>query len=1136
MTHSCNAEINLDQLTGIASFIVIVAADEQLTITWASEPVLRRAENALGLKVSDIVEPIEPREEIFPSSIARNMGMQYQILLKSGGCSTPLMGQWVPSRGGFILLAGPDVRKPEDMDKFSFNDFPENDPTIELLTTREEYITSLKEAKSAANALRNKTKIVKESSQRLEVVNADLEKEITERKKAEEALRESEERINHMNHLKEELLAPLSVGEKLKKITDVLVEIFDADFARIWIIKPGDLCDSRCVHAEVRDGPHVCQHRDRCLHLMASSGRYTHIDGEVHRRVPFGCYKIGLVASGADAKFLTNDVAHNPRVHDRDWAKRLGLVSFAGYRLISKDGEPVGVLALFSKHVISSNDDTMLETLASTASQVIRTAAVEEALRQSEIKFRTIFENSGGAIFIANAKTGRIVECNSQAEKLVGRPRTEIIEMHQSEIHPQADRDKYKKLFSGSIQNKKVNNIEAEIEHKDGRIIPIIINAQTFRIGEQDLIAGLFVDITKRKQAEDALRESEEQLSLIHNATSDIMILVRVGLDGKFNFVSANKAFANLLVKAGIEQDILRDITLKKLFREVVRLDPEDVAYRLDRVRETADTKKPVMFERVTALPNMVEIVTETTLNPIVNEQSECTLILAVIKNITDRKQAEDALRASEDKYRTLVSHTPAVLWTSDQNGQTSFISSNVEQVYGYTPEEILKAGDSLWFGRIHSEDRASVKAAYAALIKREEPFDIEYRIQRRDGDWIWLHDRASRSYEVDGTLRVDGVFSDITARKKAEEELKNSEERLRILFEYAPDGYYLSDLKGNFIDGNKAAEEIIGYKRDELIGKSFIKLNLLPKAQIPKAAAGLAKNALGKPTGPDEFTLKRKDGSQVPVETRTFPVKIKGKVLILGIARDITERKQAGQALHDMNKDLESTVARLEEANRELADFAHIAAHDLKAPLRAIGTLAGMIAEDCGDKLGEQSRKQFDMLVGRTNRMSELIDGILRYSELGRIINEKEHVNLNEILQEVIATVAPPENIEITIEDKLPVIVCEKERIYEVFQNLLSNAMKYMDKPQSRIKVGCVQENAFWKFSVADNGPGIEEKYFDRIFKIFQTLSPRDEVESTGVGLALVKKIVEMYGGNIWLQSQPGQGTTFFFTLPKQE
>jgi PAS domain S-box-containing protein len=149
---------------------------------------------------------------------------------------------------------------------------------------------------------------------------------------------------------------------------------------------------------------------------------------------------------------------------------------------------------------------------------------------------------------------------------------------------------------------------------------------------------------------------------------------------------------------------------------------------------------------------------------------------------LTQIQEQDKAIKESEDKYRTLVSHTPAVLWTSDQNGQTSFISSNVEQVYGYTPEEILKAGDRLWFERVHSEDIAGVKVAYMVLMKKGEPFDIEYRIRRRDGVWIWLHDRATRSNKVEGTLRADGVFLDITERKNREKELSEYRNKLRSL------------------------------------------------------------------------------------------------------------------------------------------------------------------------------------------------------------------------------------------------------------------------------------------------------------------------------------------------------------------
>ncbi|MHC4559692.1 MAG: sensor histidine kinase, partial [Planctomycetota bacterium] len=167
---------------------------------------------------------------------------------------------------------------------------------------------------------------------------------------------------------------------------------------------------------------------------------------------------------------------------------------------------------------------------------------------------------------------------------------------------------------------------------------------------------------------------------------------------------------------------------------------------------------------------------------------------------------------------------------------------------------------------------------------------------------------------------------------------------------------------------------------------------------------------------------------------------------------------------------------------------------------------------------------------------MYQLIEGVLEYSRVGRINEEQVQVDLNDLVPEVIDMVSPPENIVITLENELPTVECEQTRVTQVFQNLLSNAIKYMDKPQGQVKVGCVAEDGFWKFSIADNGPGIEEKHFDKIFQIFQTLSSRDEFESTGVGLTIIKKIVELYGGRIWVESEVGEGSTFFFTLPKQE
>ena len=224
-----------------------------------------------------------------------------------------------------------------------------------------------------------------------------------------------------------------------------------------------------------------------------------------------------------------------------------------------------------------------------------------------------------------------------------------------------------------------------------------------------------------------------------------------------------------------------------------------------------------------------------------------------------------------------------------------------------------------------------------------------------------------------------------------------------------------------------------------------------------------------------------------------------------------------------------------IEKTNEELKDFAYIISHDLKAPLRGISTLTEWIINDYSDKLDEEGKEQMRLLSSRVDRMHNLIEGVLQYSRVGRIEEQHVTVNLNELVTDVIDMLSAPDNIEITIENELPVVFCEQTRIMQVFQNLLSNAVKYMDKPEGLIRIGCKEDADSWIFSVSDNGPGIEEKYFRKIFQIFQTLNARDDFESTGVGLTVTKKIIELYGGKIWLESRPGEGTTFFFTLLKQ-
>lgn len=218
----------------------------------------------------------------------------------------------------------------------------------------------------------------------------------------------------------------------------------------------------------------------------------------------------------------------------------------------------------------------------------------------------------------------------------------------------------------------------------------------------------------------------------------------------------------------------------------------------------------------------------------------------------------------------------------------------------------------------------------------------------------------------------------------------------------------------------------------------------------------------------------------------------------------------------------------------RELESFAYIISHDLKTPLRGIASLSDWIVSDYASKLDEQGKEYLALLKDRVKRLELLIDGVLTYSRADRSDEEKVPVNLELVVKDVINLLAVPPNVTIYIDNLLPTIHAVPSSMTQLFSNLISNAIQHNDKEAIVISIGCTDEGEFYKFYVSDNGPGIEEEYRDKVFKIFQTLKPKDETGSTGIGLAVVKKIVDGSGGKIWIASEQGKGCTFFFTLKK--
>lgn len=392
--------------------------------------------------------------------------------------------------------------------------------------------------------------------------------------------------------------------------------------------------------------------------------------------------------------------------------------------------------------------------------------------------------------------------------------------------------------------------------------------------------------------------------------------------------------------------------------------------------------------------------------------------------------------------------------------------------------------------------------------------------------------------------LRVDEREKDILTfvsqhiagaieRMQAQDRLRTSEENFRRVISSINDHIYMTefDAAGAPVNAylSPNIEQLTGYPLERFQAD----WNLWPDTVIyPDDRAAAAAQVARFLEGHDseiEYRVIRADGSVMWVRDNGHAVKdgTTGTVTVFGAISDISQSKYYEEVR-------EALLADLKKANAELADFAYIVSHDLKAPLRAISSLAGWLAEDYADKIDDQGREQIGLLLKRTKRMHNLIEGILAYSRLGRIKPVLQAVDSRDAVRQVIEALDPPQSIPVRIDGHLPLVVYDRTHLEQLIQNLCSNAIKHMGKPAGSVAISCAERDKDWEFCVRDDGVGIEPTHFDRIFKIFQTLKPRDEVESTGIGLTIVKKTVELYGGKVRVESEPGRGSAFFFTVPK--
>jgi two-component system, sensor histidine kinase and response regulator len=518
-------------------------------------------------------------------------------------------------------------------------------------------------------------------------------------------------------------------------------------------------------------------------------------------------------------------------------------------------------------------------------------------------------------------------------------------------------------------------------------------------------------------------------------------------------------------------------------------------------------------------------------------EQDGKYVVDGIASDITERKLVQLALEESEKKYRALISNIPDATWVVDAQGRVVFanVSPEIESVLGHTADLLYERGVNVWLESLHPDDAPRVTQAIQALFEKGEPYDVECRVRAKTGEWIWMHDRAVATREKDGMRYAHGLLSDITPRKLGEERLRASEERYRMLFQRNLAGILRSTFDGRILELNAAFAQILGYdSAEEVRALRTADLYYEPADRDPIFDALKAHKSVTN----REVKIRRKDGSPAWVIMNLALIDEDGDEggVVEGIAINITRRKQA-------EEELTKAKEAAEAASRAKSEFLANISHEIRTPLNGV---IGMTELTLDSDLTSVQREQLNLVKTSAESLLGIINDILDFSkiEAGRLTFDLTSFNLEDLLRDLIRTFsfrAHQKGLELLFETSadVPAIVCgDPDRLRQILTNLVGNAIKFTERGEVILAVRAEPKGhreVTLHFSVRDTGIGVPLEKQSDIFKAFTQAdgSITRRYGGSGLGLSISKRLVEMMGGRIGVESIPGQGSTFQVDTP---
>jgi PAS domain S-box-containing protein len=747
---------------------------------------------------------------------------------------------------------------------------------------------------------------------------------------------------------------------------------------------------------------------------------------------------------------------------------------------------------------------------------------------ESGARYRGLLEAAPDAMVVVDQK-GEIVLLNLQAEKQFGYSRDELIGQAIKNIIPEgfADRLIADELRSAAdaLAQQIGTGIELSGLRKDGSEFPIEIMLSPLESAEGILVTAAIRNITVRKEGErdlalmevrrraveEALRQSEERYRMLLDGVQDHAIFM---VDPLGVVVSWN-AGAERIKGYKAEEIIGRNFSCFFPPHDVERGRPEEVL----RITAASGRHEEQGMRVRKDGSRFLASVTFTALRDAVGN----------LRGFSEFSHDLSESKEAGAKYRGLLEAAPDAMVVVNEEGEIVLLNVQAEKQFGYSRDELIgqQVRNIVPEGFAERLVADGLRPAAEALAQQIGT-GIELTGRRKDGSEFPIEIMLSPLANAEGIL-ITAAIRNISRRRDAEKHLAQMESRYRGLLEAAPDAMVVVNERGEIVLLNVQAEKQFGYSRDELFGQQV--RNIIPQGFAERLIAdGLRSTAeaLAQQIGTGiELTGRRKDGSEFPIEIMLSPLEDADGVLVTAAIRDITTRQIA--AAHLLQK-----VDELNRSNEELGQFAYIASHDLQEPLRMVASYTQLLSRRYKGKLDSDADEFIAFAVDGANRMQRLIQDLLAYSRVGTAGSVLGPTSSEKALRLALANLgsAIEEHGAVVTHDALPIVVADEMQLVQLFQNLVGNAIKYQRPGIPRVHISAISEEKKWSFSVKDNGLGIDARYTEKIFGMFQRLHKRGEFAGTGIGLAICRKIVERHDGNITVESKPGVGSTFRFAL----